>query len=385
MRSRKFPEEISEAHQDILDAFYGGFSVAGFLQVDPEPLIPRTDDSVIFTNATITSLKPLISNRAVPVPGVFLIQPCLRVQNIAKADQGGDLAYMSYFKMPGVLGHPDSLDALCAAASKFFFQRLGIDPNDFIIRANDECGYLARVWQAHCPCAGIEWDSRPSRYYRWTYGMPGVDGIGFTFAIKHGQAPYEDCGNLVAMRLNGEVVGYEFGVGLETMIARMHGLSSPFEAALISALLPFHNSFESKMLQDCIVVASVLLRMGIRPGTGRARYIAKRVVATLYDSMKRLELGTEELVRIVDEFEMKEFGSETNLGDTVQKTLEAFEDAIRKRAVTFEDVARGRFHLATKRGLVLDLNQLQKLRDQGLVEYRLNSDTVEAILSKYRD
>lgn len=98
-----FPRDTEVMQQKIVDSFKGFFKDRkGFMEIEPENLIPENDKSILFTNATVGPFKRYIENDDIPLNGLITEQPCLRAQNLKNMAEG-ELLYMSYFKMVGIL------------------------------------------------------------------------------------------------------------------------------------------------------------------------------------------------------------------------------------------------------------------------------------------
>ncbi|MFA6920190.1 MAG: hypothetical protein WC264_04065, partial [Candidatus Paceibacterota bacterium] len=97
-------EEADKFIKNSFSDFYG--CQCGYLNTPKHQIVAKYDETVIFTGATITPFMPrLISG--IDYPGLFLIQPCLRTNNVKSAyDENHIPEYMSYFTMCGTLYSP---------------------------------------------------------------------------------------------------------------------------------------------------------------------------------------------------------------------------------------------------------------------------------------
>lgn len=385
MRSFSFPHQSAEALRFIEQQFTDCFSERGYLTVEQEPIIPRNDRTLLFTNATIVPLKPRITAGDVERPGVMLTQQCLRTQNSERILQVDyDPPYMSYFRMPGVLTNPSSYEDLCVAVWEFLHDRLGIAAEDIMLRTSSQCRPFFAPWEKVSGGLGVEHDTRPEKYYNWRYGMDDVQGVGYTFAVRDGDDTFGDLGNIVQISTAGRVIAYEFGVGLETLAARMYRLRGPFEAAPISRIIPFSAEPAAKMLQDCTVVATVLYRNGIRPGTGGAQHVLKRVVKGLGRLMRLRQITSFELGEMLSSFEAIEFGSVTEqLRIDVLEDIQHYERLATQDRAYFVDFVRNQARLASQGRIVSNELLISTLRKKGLERYSLDPNTVEEIIAEH--
>jgi alanyl-tRNA synthetase len=260
----------------ILTAFDRFVAENLFQRRAPAPLVPVEDDSVLFTNATITPLKKLIASSAVPSPGCAVTQRCLRLQNLKHlCDTRYQPEYMSHFQMIGLLISEHGRGSLSRFVSGFFHSVFQLAMNRLQIAAaeseNDIVALLG--WTRH----EYERIDLPSSM-RWNYGMSGVSGRGIDFRVRCGNGQYCSIGQLVEVTNCGLVVGYEVGFGLETSAARISGIVSPFAASEIASYLAYRDDSLWLQLMDVISALVVLYANGIHSSQTSRGSVARKLL-----------------------------------------------------------------------------------------------------------
>lgn len=196
--------------------FITHFAAYGFSLHDSEPLIPRDDPTLAFTNSTIVPLKSYLKDGFAP-PGFMLVQSCLRLRNLA-TDTYSD-QFTSFFHMASILVHSTlPYNELQYSVSMYMTEALGFETIEIHYDGHTES--LAQGWSSNfIPVNG---QKEPS-FYAWKYGIPGVGGRGITFLVNtpHGA---RELGNLVELRSEDRVIGYEFGLGIESCIGIQQSL-----------------------------------------------------------------------------------------------------------------------------------------------------------------
>lgn len=371
-------QHIKEVQEGVILAFDNFFIEKGYKRVAPEPILPLNDNSVLFTNSTIIPLKSLVEERKIPKPGCFVIQPCLRNQNLQIIYEDKVIPeYMSYFTMVGILAIPSRYDRVAEESWELLTRCLNIPRENIKILISSQDKEALHVWQNISGGPIVEIDSRRESYYEWSYGMPGISGRGLTFSIKFKDSEvFRDIGNIVTMRAsNGEMVGCEFGFGVETIISRMLNLTRPIEAATISKVIPFEEGLKEK-LADAIACTVVLFRHGLRPGRGGVCHILKAYIKGISYFRRRLSIGMNNIKRIVFDYEQTEFGNSSDISDRIVEDLAAFESKLE----LFKNYVRSQFTAHTKKGGV-NPQFFTKLRKQAK-QYGLPPVECEGIVKK---
>lgn len=374
-----FPRDIEVAQAEIRHSFFEFFKARGYTQLPAESIIPKENANLLFTNATVIPLKRFIMDENIPVPGLMVEQPCLRVQNLGHMfDESFMPEYMGYFKMLGILSNPAWYEKLVEESYVYLVDVLRVPRNDIKILASSRDKHFLSVWYQKCRDF-IEEDTRDEDFYAWTYGKEDIIGRGITFSIRQNGERFNDIGNVVEMTKKGKVVGYEFGFGMETIIARLCKLDGPFEAARISKVVPFKTDGLVKKLQDYIACVVVLYAQGIRPGNGKARFITKKTVKGLIYLRKKLGIDIDQLKSFLSGFERLEFGQDTGIAEKVVDDIMSYEVAHRRNLELFKSYVKNQKRLIdrgqNKPGTVVD-----NLKKKAFERYHLSRDEYQKIV-----
>lgn len=256
----------------VVDTFQKVFLTAGYKKYPASLIFPCLDPTTLFTSATISVLKNhLLAGAA---QKVFVIQPCLRTQNLKQSFcRDFDPEYLSSFVMFGILCSVGEFNLECIYA---FFDSFPGLTKKILMRSSKIIGneFFRQIGQQYL----IEYDTRDPCYYKWQYGNDSLSGIGSTFAIEQPDGDFLDVGNLVLIHKHGKPIAMEFGFGMETFIARMTGRKSPYAASQEYLRLGLGLSNTGKRIGDCLIVALKLFEHGVIPGTGKASSIMRKAL-----------------------------------------------------------------------------------------------------------
>jgi len=374
----RFPEETVARREHTRRSFTAHFGALGYAGYPSEPLIPRDDESLLFTNSTIVAVKRLIERGGVPRPGFVLQQACLRTQNLKETSAEVLPEFMSYFHMLTVQVHPTVAPMeLLPAIGAYFTDADGLEPDRILLRASEQVTPWALGWTCACPGSGLELDTRPATFYRWKYGMDDVVGNGVTVAIRQDAGHFCDIGNIVQLtRGDGGVVGYEFGFGIETYLSRRHSAHGPYQTSLASVALPFRPEPAWMRLQDALVCAVVLARHGLEPGPRGRSYVLHKTLKVLTNLRRRLGVELAAIEEAAARYERLEFGDD---GGAAERVLEM----MRRSETDHEDAVekfRSQVHAARRR---LHAVVFPELRAMGKSRYGLADDDMDSVIKRY--
>ncbi len=285
--------KLDEAdHKPLLTASWLGtsfmdyFHKQGFVLKEAEPLVPRTDKSILFTNAFIVACKDLLiaSQGLRGQQGLVMYQPCFRAHNLK-----GDLldptppAYLSYFHMVGGVCAPESLPKLLDNLWHFFSAILSIEPKRLLFKASRKNLFIieqlyTREGESRVPLPTIVFEESNPSYYQWSYGASPLAGSGLTMALRQADGSYQDFGNIVAISNAACTLGYEFGFGVETLAARLLNLRSPLLCNPIHSCFPELQEPRFDLIKDLIVAAVVMVNAHVPYGYhGRSDILRKTI------------------------------------------------------------------------------------------------------------
>lgn len=235
------------------------------------PLVSHHDESIRFTNSTISVLKPLLQG-GVSNPS-FLLQPALRLQNIEHWKRTGSMsAFGCYFMAFGALADPTWLEEFHALVSDFLVHRLGIPEERVVWRYSSRDVELARAVKA----LGMpsEADGCEPIRYRHVFGVGGTTGRNSNVAIRTDHGLF-DVGNVILIEHNGVPVGVEMAFGINNLLSRAENLAHPVHASVAHGVireLGCRPDFGSEIETDALGSAAALALDGLRPsGRGRGR------------------------------------------------------------------------------------------------------------------
>lgn len=351
--------DIRERQKFIIDQFLQFYTEQGYQLVQPGSLLPEEDKSVIFTGATITPLKRYLKE-GIPSPGLCMVQKCLRTKRLDEMTDLGKIPdWTHYFTMCGILSAPGRTESVSNEAFELLINRLKIRRENLLVEASSADRYLSSYWSNN----GIEVmeDTHPENYYRWQYGLSNACGKGVNLLLRFDQnGLYRDLGNVISVQdSTGQVMAYEFGFGLESLLSKMHGFKKPMEASLVSSVIPYQEGSQEKFI-DTLMAAVVIFHHGVEPGRGKERHILKKLVKGLSFLRRKMDISIEQIADWSDKFEEVEFGT-SGSRDRLIAGIMAYESKLAK----FIDYAKNQVHAHKLRNDV-DRKLLVKLWREGV-------------------
>lgn len=268
-----------EGIDDLRKSYVDFFKALGFSQVETEPLVPKEDKTVLFTNATITPLKPFLSRGEVSPEGWVVDQPCLRVQNLSKyPSKSYEPEFMSFFHMVGTFV-PDLSTDFCNHLINSL-KKCGLEAEDVVLRGcKRDIDLLESLSHQGGPWKDVEVSvvNQEEGYFDWKYGMDGLKGRGVHVLIKqpNGKEPLS-IGQLVEISNHHSVIGYEFGFGVETFLSRLAGNESIFERGVGRECLGEHSLDSS--YQDTLISGLAMHIAGVIPGNGGRKSLLRKTL-----------------------------------------------------------------------------------------------------------
>lgn len=295
------------------------------------------DDTLLFANSTISGFKQELQQGTLPSNGYHISQNCIRNQNFrAIRDQSTQLQYMSCFTQMGLLGDKNSLEKITEFAWIFLNQARNIPAQRILFKTSKQLRFFD-VGKLESWGVAFEQDKQPPSYYQWQYGIKGIFGQGLTIAIYNGVSnTFEDIGNIIEISNEQGVIGYEFGFGLETYIAREKELASPFEAAVP---LPFLVDIEPLMrdkLLDSMMISAILCALDIVEGSGKRASIYKRALNDMCYLAVLSDVSISTLIEAAREYVRYMQLPELNIARKLQSKYQSIIDKISKACDYFD-------------------------------------------------
>ncbi|MEV5242475.1 alanine--tRNA ligase-related protein [Streptomyces cinnamoneus] len=267
---------LDELGRNFLEHFT---QAAGFAPLDPEPAIPHHDRTILFTNSAVVPFKPfLLGESALPAPGVAVRQPCVRAHNLDDVfEEGFATEFVLQFEMLGVLAPATRARALVAAVAGYLTATLGLDGPSVAFKAAHDDTDLCTAWEAGWT-GPVLLDTEERDYYRWGFGHPRLGGRGATLAVRQADGRFRDLGNLIAFERDGEVAGYGFGIGLETLAACLDGSPWVLDCTPAGAVVGARSTDEAK-LADLLGLLVRLYAAGVRTSSRAQGHVLRRAVS----------------------------------------------------------------------------------------------------------
>lgn len=349
----------ARAARDRLEEWGTGFAdwflAAGARRLTPEPAVPTTDRTILFTNSAVVPFKPFIRGDHTLADGwVMVRQPCIRSQNLrATFLEDFHTEFVLHFEMLGAMAPAADLDAFTAAVAGYFSTELGLPAEQVAFKVARGHRDLSAAWQRAWP-GPVGYDGESADFFSWTFGDEGMTGRGATFCLVQPDGRWRDLGNLIAFEWQGRTVAYGFGIGLETLAAGLTAgrwvIDSTPEGVVCLPETP-----QQAKLADLLGLAAEFYRVGIVPAKRAQGYIMRKALVYLERLAEQLGVSDEELVE-----RLAAIGAVDSPGTDVAGLFRA-------------DLAQHRRDAATTRSVDLSF-----LCDAGL-EPELLCDAVEAI------
>lgn len=351
---------ILEGQRYICDQFSRFYGEHGYKVVSSEGLLPEEDETVLFTGATITPLKRMLQD-GIQSPGFCMVQKCLRTKRLEQIfDLNTYPDWTHYFTMCGILAAPGKIEKISEESYKFLTDKLGISKQNLQIEASSKDQDLFSYWEEQ----GIKVvkDTQSESYYRWRYGVPGIQGRGINLQLRFNEKDsYRDLGNVISIEDNsGNLIGYEFGFGLESLLSKMYGFKKPMQASIVSSVIPYEEGQKEKLI-DVLTAAIVIYHHGIEPGRGKEKHVQKKLVKGLSFLRRKMNISLNQIKNYSDLFETAEFTTVGDSGDKLVKGITVYEGQLSK----FHDYAANQVHAHKLRNDDMGEKLLMKLRREG--------------------
>lgn len=260
---------------------------------DLEPSVPITaklDPTVRFIGAPISVLKPYFLNDSIHPTGNVMVQNCIRTRNLKLLfDLTTVPKYGSFFTGLCTLVKYNRLSDLSADAMEYFYGSLGLQEGEVCINVSAIDRDLLGVSQKILPIQLINIDTKPPQYYRHRYGVEGVFGRNFNFAILNNLTnEFDDVGNIIIIERGDEKIGVELALGDTTIAQQLLGLEHVQDNYALG--VTFDNEAVGRRVEDAMLVALSLYSEGLKPRN--ASLTQSRILRSY---MKCLSVGRRQL------------------------------------------------------------------------------------------
>lgn len=282
-----------------------------------QPLL--TDDkTVYFASATITPLKETLAMAKIPDNGLYLHQPCFRLNYIDEPFYNGEkVRYPGYFNMLGTLVRPKSIVDFQETIIQIIDDQ-NIPHDRVKIDVSDKDKILIKKLKEKYK---VEYNLRSDKSYQWTYGMgDNISGRGLTFLLQKDNGEFKRIGQYIAISDNGKLIGCEYGVGIEVMLARKEQYENEYDAFSIGPVLQknnFETNFQNTHIFSSVASAySTGITMDKYPRKGYKKSL-NRMLTNLLLLKAKDGLSDERIVSVLRDFMIVEFGSLANLDNLI--------------------------------------------------------------------
>lgn len=257
-----------EQMQQITASFEKLFAEAGYTQEPAVPITQKVDKTVRFVGAPISVMKPRLLTGDIPQPGVFMVQDCLRTQNLASLFNPDDLpTYGSFFTAMGALVRYDDLPNLFSITNNLLLDRLNIPSNDLFISTDSSDKDLATA-AVQDGRVKVRHDTQPADLYRHGYGIEGVWGRNISYWLRNASTGvFEDVGNIIVIENDTKQLGAELALGSSTLVKQLAGLDNVMECYELTVTPNGTPEAIKRKLEDTVLTTLALHAEGLRPSS----------------------------------------------------------------------------------------------------------------------
>lgn len=206
----------------ILESFRRHCRRAGLSEAHRTTLVSHHDKSVRFTNSTISVLKSQLEPRV--TEAYFLVQPALRLRNASHVRRTGTMSpFGCYFMAFGALVPADRPELLVDICTGLFRTDLGFTDATSRFNAHAEDHDLIDLVGGGGWPVAVGDDPGP---FRHVFGMDGVSGRNVNLCLD-GPHGWGDVANVISIERDGEILGWEVALGVNTIARHLTGVAHP--------------------------------------------------------------------------------------------------------------------------------------------------------------
>ena len=209
------PVSIRETRQSVQVRFRRWAAHHSYASHAPGPLVPESDDSVLFTGAAISTWKPYLVDLVLPDQGFAIVQRCVRTQNARRLLSGELLEWSSWFHTFNTLDRLRSPAEVCRNVWSLLTEWFEIPPERLRIRIASSYSDLMEWWTGWESARYLEIDKLAPAQYTHRFGIPGVTGRNLNLAVVHPSTGcLDDFGNIIVIEREGQFCAIELACGL---------------------------------------------------------------------------------------------------------------------------------------------------------------------------
>lgn len=307
----------------LVDDFKRESQSAGFCEVKPVLLTSEIDATTLFVGSAISVFKPSIPPILKDFETSFIIQPCLRTRNMKFLNRLELPQWGSYFIALGLFGAPGQLATVHKFIIDFLLEKVELNPSRLVIRVNSSDVDLLDILEADRNKFHIEVDQFPLPYYRHSYGMEGYTGRNFNLGIRQTDGQILDIGNIILISHLGVPVAVDLGMGVNTLLCRVHNIYHPIMCSPIADLMVLKADVSIK-LADSVTTAFHLLKEGLLPSASSRGKILRIYLQAISHLATKSGLTLQEVFNVIRNYEMMVDGRESDIPAQIFEYLQAF-------------------------------------------------------------
>ncbi|WP_119343532.1 hypothetical protein [Facilibium subflavum] len=238
-------------YDEIVRSFRMKMRSYGYMEVNPEELLPSSDTSVLFTNSAMTRFKKLEDDFHCS----FTFQPSLRLQNLKLIEKVKPILYLSYFVQFGTITRDLQRNVIQELLSVAMLLKTAQEVTFFLDCSSQDVCFTNMLEKENRDELQPLFDRKSKAAYDWKFGEEGLSGRGCTLNVKLENGCFYDIGTVIAIYKYDQLIGYEYGIGLETAQSRLQGFVSPLDY-----ILKYNKVANDRWLSSCVYdLLSVLL------------------------------------------------------------------------------------------------------------------------------
>jgi hypothetical protein len=328
----KIPYAETSCHK-IVDGLSAEFALFFFnqkyFQIDSVPISSGIDPTVRLIGSHISVLKKYLDPTSIPSCGIFIIQDCIRTQNLKYAFDDSQIKWGSHFKSLGALVSYDNLNSLIKDTHKFFTSILKIPRENILVRINSQDSDLFNLCIATFGQDIFEIDSKEIDYYKHEIGMQEVKGRNFNIALKHSQnGSFNDVGNIIVLEKNNTAIAVELALGTTTILQQIYGTHHVYDFYPLHLTTKFDLQNIARKLEDSIVVSAALLSEGLVPNSSdNKKRLLKTYLKTISYYRGLLKINAESLSEIILKY-LRTVSINESIANTILTYISSYEQSI---------------------------------------------------------
>lgn len=300
---------LRKQHADTFLSFFKGkqYSIES-----PHNLISENDNTLLYINDTIAPWKNYLLTQ-IPEKGLCLKQPCLRLQGLRDTislENQLELKserYIGYFTGLGILAGPNKKKSVQEEILELLLQKYEIPLSNIKIFAREDMKFLGSI-NNHLE---VSLESNPEIYYDWQYGLDNIKGKGATLMLRQKDNSFKEIGQLIEIYNDEEILGYEFGFGLETFTSRFLQDETFTSWPITKYVEEPHLRF--KTLLDNYSCLAAMLSCDTSKFTERHIQELNKNIRNIALLQEIFSLSSEYSYDVLNRFSLGEFNKESNL------------------------------------------------------------------------